>query len=173
MITNRVEDSTEILNGVWRSAESLKAMVNIELVCFVNEAISTDVLDQHLNQALQSGQLKINNMKVLYVNEQNQEAEQLYAQFEELVYMNPQEGMKGPDGELIELSPEDKFMVMDAIKSFDVSGMSAIRRVRCNISAKFAESSSVYTEILQEHLNDEEQQFQSLRYFKNQLEQTA
>lgn len=173
MTTTQIHDQNEVLNGVWRCIENLKKEVPVELVCIVEEATDIDKLDRFLLKAQESDKFKIKQLKVLFVQQQEHNVSQLFHHFEDLVYSKPHQGMPGPDNETIELSPEQMKMVVDVMRSFDESGMSAFRKITCKITAELDNEFSVYTEILKTHLNDAELPFQSFRYFKNQLEQTA
>lgn len=172
MTTTQIQDQNEVLNGVWRCIENLKKEVPVELVCIVEEATDIDKLDRFLLKAQESDKFKIKQLKVLFIKQQENDVSQLFHHFEDLVYSKPHQAIPGPDNELVELSPEQMKMIADAMRSFDESGMSAFRKITCKISSELDKEFSVYTEILKTNLNDE-QPFQSFRYFKNQLEQTA
>lgn len=173
MTTTQIQDHNEVLNGFWRCIENLKKDVPIELVCFVEETTDIDKLIRFLTKAQESDKFKIKQLKVLFVNEQENKTEQLYHHFEELVYSKPNNSVSDSNEQKIELSPEKIKTFIDVMRSFDESGMSAFRKITCKISAELDSEFSVYTEILKTHLNDEEQPFQSFRYFKDQLKQTA
>lgn len=172
MTTTRIYDVSHILSGVWECFKLLKKDVDVELVCFVEQGIHTQQLDQYLNMAIQSGTFKVKSIKALYVMDKDQDTQQLYHAFEDLVYSKPNATVPDQEGNTIELNEDEMLMFMNAMRAFDEMGMSEFRKVTCKISSELSRLSSVYTELLKWHLSNN-QEFQSFRYFKNQFQQMA